>query len=388
MIDKYKKIDCNGCKACKNICPQHAIRYKVDDEGFWYPEVDYELCVSCGVCVLRCPNKTEMNIKQHHPQVKAAWSNDAQVRMDSTSGGLFYELARKILLDAGYVVGCVYDDDYKGAHHTIIHKLEELAPLMVSKYVESDTEDIFSEIEKLLIANKKVLFVGSACQCAGLYSYLNKLYDNLIMVDFLCRGANSPKAHRRYIEYLEQKYDASITGLRSKDKRNGWEQFGQSATFSNGKEYYASRNEDLRVLAYHYGNLMVREACLDCKFKTIPRLSDITLGDFWGIGAEEVEDKDKGVSVVFVNSEKGNQLFDSIKSRISYVDKNLESALPGNPAILYSATASKNRNDFLNNLDKLPFDELVNKYKEVPKHGIRFYLSELKRKVKKLLKEV
>lgn len=382
MIDRYEKVTCNGCKACKEICPQKAIQYESDDEGFWYPKVDYDACVACGSCIRRCPNKTLLKSSGEQPDVKAAWSLDENVRLASTSGGLFYELARETLLKGGYVAGCVYDRDFKGAHHTVIHSMEELPPLMVSKYVESDTEGVYPIVKSLLDKGEKVLFVGSACQCAGLYSFLDRDYEELTVVDFLCRGANSPKAHRKYVEYLETKYGAQIVNLRSKDKRNGWERFGQSAIFANGREYYADRREDLRVVAYHYGNLMVRPSCLDCKFKTIPRLTDLTLGDFWGIQASEVDDIDKGVSLLFLNSQKGRKLWDSISGRISYINKTIEDAERGNRAILHSAGCSKNREAFLQELDICPFDELVNKYRDQPNHGIKSYLNTIMRRLK------
>ncbi len=385
MIDKYEKKTCNGCKACKYICPKSAISYEIDNEGFWYPKVDYSLCVECGLCIKRCPDKTLRVSTKEQPDVKAAWSVDKSVRLASTSGGLFYELARTVLIRGGYVAGCVYDSDFKGAHHTVIHSMEELPPLMVSKYVESDTDGVYPTVRSLLEDGEEVLFVGSACQCAGLYAYLNKDYEKLTVVDFLCRGANSPKAHRKYIEYLEAAYGAKIKNLRSKDKRNGWEKFGQSAVFMNGKEYFADHGEDLRVVAYHYGNLMARPSCLDCKFKTLPRLTDLTLGDFWGIQASEVDDIDKGVSLLFINSQKGRKLFDAICDRIVFINKTIEDAERGNRAILHSASCNKNREAFLANLDNYPFDVLVNKYREWPRRGVRFYLGALKRKIKKLI---
>lgn len=363
MIDRYEKKTCNGCKTCAEICPKAAISYQIDDFGFWFPHVDYSKCIECGLCIKRCPNKNVRQSRMNMPIVKAVWSKDDSVRLGSTSGGLFFELARRILTDDGYVVGCEYDEDYKGAHHVIIHTFDELEPLMVSKYVESDTEGIYKRTRDVLSTGKQVLFVGSPCQCAGLNSYLNKEYSNLIVVDFLCRGTNSPKAHRKYIEYLENTYGARVTYLRSKDKRNGWEYFGQAAKFENGKEYFAPRTEDLRVVAYHRGNLMVRECCVDCKFKTLPRHSDITLGDFWGIKAEEVRDIDKGVSLCFINSEKGKQMMNLISDRIEQIDKTIEDAKNGNPAIYQSASCSSNREIFLSNLDNIPFDKLVDKYK-------------------------
>ncbi len=367
MIDTNPKKNCNGCKMCKDICPKGAIRYKCDELGFWYPMVDYSLCVKCKRCIDACPQITPIKCRTKEPKVYAAWSRDDQVRLDSTSGGLFYELATHILDQGGYVAGCVYDEDFKGAHQTIIHSKEELKPLMVSKYVQSDSEGIYKKTLEALKTGKPVLFVSSPCHNAALWSYLRKEYDNLILCDFLCRGHNSPKAHKKYVEYLESKYGGKMTSLRSKDKRNGWERFGQSATFDNGKEYFLPRSEDLRVVAYHNGNLMARESCLECKFKHIPRdAADITLGDFWGIAKEEVRDIDKGISLVFTNTEKGEAVFNSIKPKIEYIDKTLGDAKKGNAAIYESATASPKRAAFLHSIDAMPFDKAVAKYRTHP----------------------
>jgi len=379
MIDKFSENNCNGCQMCKDVCARNAISYQVNKQGFWFPKVDYSKCIKCGLCVNKCPNKTKVFNEKTKPLVKAVWSVDDDVRMDSTSGGLFYELARDILLNKkGYVVGCIYDDDYKGAHQVIIDSIDELKPLMVSKYVESNAEGIYVKITEALKTGKIVLFVGAPCQCAALYSYLGKDYDNLFVVDFLCRGANSPKAHRKYVEYLEKKYNSKIVSLRSKDKRNGWERFGQSAVFENGKEYFLPHEEDLRVVAYHRGNLMVRESCLDCKFKNLPRYSDITLGDFWGIKPEEVRDIDKGISLCFINSDKGKLLMEEISNRVESIDKTLDDAKRGNPAIYCSASSSKNRNVFLNSLDDMQFDKLVNKYKDKSPSLVRRGLRKIK----------
>lgn len=381
MIEIQNKRDCNGCKACGDICPVDAVSFETDRQGFWYPKVGSNKCISCGKCLNRCPNIHEITRATDLPKVYAAWSRDDDVRIASTSGGIFYELAKCILEDGGYVAGCVYNDDFKGAHHEIIHSMDKLPSLMVSKYVQSDTDGIYRKMLDALKTGKKVLFVGAPCQCAGLISFLGKEYDNLIICDFLCRGANSPKAHKKYVEYLEGKYGAPVKMLRSKDKRNGWEHFGQAAVFANGRKYFADRKKDKRVVAYHRGNLMARESCLDCKFKKIPRLADVSLGDFWGIPADEVKDIEKGISLVFVNSPKGSALFGKISERIEYLEKSLKDAEKGNPAIYTSAVSSKNREIFLNRLDEMPFDKLVNKYKESAGYGDRG-----KRAMKKIIK--
>lgn len=379
MIDRYEEITCNGCQMCKEVCPKQAITYEVNNQGFWYPKVDYEKCIKCGVCIRKCPNKTIVPNEKCEPIVKAIWSKDKGIRLASTSGGLFYELARDVLCHDGVVEGCVYDADYKGAHQVIVDSIDDIGPLMVSKYVESNAEGIYSQIKEILLTGRLVLFVGSPCQCAALYSYIGQDYDNLFVVDFLCRGANSPKAHRRYVEYLEHKYRSKIVYLRSKDKRNGWERFGQSAIFEGGEEYFLPHEEDLRVVAYHRGNLMVRKSCLDCKFKALPRYSDITLGDFWGITAEEVDDIDSGISLCFINSSKGQLLINNIRDRVQIIDKSLDEAKAGNPAIYSSASCSKNRERFLNELDNLEFDKLVLMYADKGPSNITKVINRVKR---------
>ena len=384
IIDKFERITCNGCQMCKEICPKQAIKYEINNEGFWFPKVDYNKCVECGLCIRKCPNKTYLESKSNMPIVKAVWSIDDDVRLNSTSGGLFYEMASKVLKDGGYVGGCVYDDDFKGAHHVIINKVKDLRPLMVSKYVESSMEGIYPKIKEILDTGKKLLFVGAPCQCAGIISYLGKTYANLILVDFVCRGANSPKAWRKYIEHLERLYDGKIISFRCKDKSRGWESLGVKAVFNNGKEYYADSQHDLRVIAYHRGNLMERESCNECHFKNLPRYSDITLGDFWGIKKDEVVGMDKGVSLCFVNSIIGQKIFDDIKGRLHILDKTLDEAKAGNPAIYSSAPKGRNRDEFLSRLDEMPFDELVHKYRDKDPS----FMYKCVRKIKRIIKSI
>lgn len=387
MIDKLEKKDCNGCKLCKNICPKNAIGYECDIEGFWFPKVDYSKCINCGLCLKKCPNITPIKERTKNPKVYAAWSVDDDVRLASTSGGIFYELACEVLRNNGFVVGCIYNEDFKGAKQVLIENIQDLKPLMVSKYVQSDTEDIYVKTKEKLEAGQTGLFVGAPCHAAALVSYLGKEYDNLIICDFLCRGANSPKAHKKYIEYLEKKYDSRIVCLRSKDKRNGWNCFGQSAIFENGKEYFASREKDLRILAYHRGNLMMRESCHYCKFKHIPRDgADITMADFWGIAPEDVDKIEKGISLVLVNTDNGRKFFNKLQGRrIHTIEKSLEDALKGNSAIYESATRGVSRDKFLSQLDYTPFDKLVKKYMTRRQNIIARLLKKIIKIVKKVV---
>lgn len=386
MIDRENLNKCTGCKMCKDLCPKQAISYKTEINGFWYPQVDYDKCIRCGLCVKKCPNINEIKCRTIAPKVYAAWSKNEEIRLASTSGGIFYELAKKVLENGGYVVGCVYTNGYKGAKQVIINKMEDLSQLITSKYFQSDTEDIYKKTKTLLDQGEMVLFVSAPCHVAALVAYLGKEYDNLLIGDFLCRGTTTPKVQEKYVEYLENKYNSKIKYLRSKEKRNGWNRFGQYIVFENGQDYFGSRSEDLRILAYH-NDLTCRDTCYDCKFKKIPRVgSDFTLADFWGINPDDVQDVEKGVSLLFSNTIKGDKFLKSNEDNITFVDKKLEDALPGNPAILYSAKENKNRKRFLAELDEYPLDKLVQKYRYPKPNVIRRAKNKIIRIIKKRMK--
>ena len=242
--------------------------------------------------------------------------------------------------------------------------MDELESLIGSKYLQSDTEGIFSKAEDLLKTGKPVLFVGTPCHNGALTNYLKKEYKNLIQCDFICKGISSPLAQSRYVDMLEEKFRSKVVYLKSKDKRNGWNNFGSTARFENGKEYFADRGVDSRAVAYHRGNLITRKACSECKFREFPRAADITLGDFWGISKDSRNPNlEHGTSVILVNSKKGKTIFDEISGNISFYEKRIEDVIPYNPALIKSSPVGKNRDAFFEHINDMRFDKLVDKYK-------------------------
>lgn len=383
MLDIKEKKQCNGCRMCGDICSAGAIFFVNDElDGFAYPMIDASKCIHCGLCDKRCPQNQPVSMKsRYEPKVYAAWSIDEEKRLLCTSGGLFWELASYMIRIGGVVIACRYTEDFRGAFHTIAETEEELIPLCGSKHVQSNTEGIYKRVREYLTRGRQVFFVGSPCQVAALYSYLGEEPENLYTADFVCNSINSPKAQGKYIDYLEKKFGGTCIYARAKDKRYGWNRFGSSARFDNGREYYASKKRDLRVVGYHQGHLFVRESCYDCQYKQIPRNADITLGDFWGIEPDERNPNlEMGTSLVMINSDQGKELFNSLGSRIGFYKKDLQSAIKGNFAIYHSAVPSGRSAEAFAMLEKADFKAVVERYKVRP--GL---LSRVKGKVCRLL---
>jgi len=387
MVDRFEKSRCNGCAVCGDVCPQEAVSFEMDKlTGFRYPKVDYEKCVHCGLCVKKCPqNNPFRRVEMPEAEVYAAWSLDDETRMLCTSGGMFYEIASNVIEHGGAVVACAYTDDFRGSYHCVAVTKEQLVPQCGSKHVQSDTVGIYQETKRLLEKYPEVMFVGSPCQAAALYHFLGEEPENLLTVDFICNSINSPKAQAHYIDYLEEIYGSRVVTSRAKDKRYGWNHFGSSAKFENGKEYYADRSKDARVVGYHNGALFIRPSCLNCQYKVLPRNSDITLADFWGIEPDERNPKlEMGTSALLLNSVKGKEMLKRISPQIGYYRKTMEDVLKGNRALLHSAVTNGNGEKAFAELETRRFDKVVNKYKN-KKSFIRRGASKLKRCARNLL---
>lgn len=387
MIDIRDKANCCGCNACGDICTHQAITFKVDNEGFWYPDVNKDKCINCGLCDKVCPMLHIDTLKTNDfaiPKVFGGYHKNIVIRFDSTSGGLFSALANTMYRQNGYVSGAIYNDDFSVRNYVSNDK-KDLGRLRSSKYLQSNASGLYKEIKKLLVAGESVLACGSPCQMAALRSYLGKDYDNLIIVDFLCRGTNSPKVYKKYLESLESCYGSNIVYVKAKNKDKGWRSLARKVVFKNGSVYYGVGYEDHYRRGYHL-NVYERPCCYSCSFKGLPRISDITLGDFWGIEKIAPElDNDLGTSLIMINSRKGEEFFKKIENKIIYREFFLQDILPGNKPAIYDSISYPNidRDSFFRELDVLPFDKLAMKY--FPEVNTVTWKSRLKSFVKKIL---
>jgi len=312
------KNACTGCEACSNICPVNAIKMLPDNEGFLYPEIDYAKCTNCGLCFKICPANSSDVIERglSNPLVYAAWNKNDIIRNQSSSGGIFSLLAEKTIETNGAVFGASFDQDMV-VNHILVKNKEDLQKLRGSKYVQSRIGNSYSVAKDLLNKDVHVLFSGTPCQIMGLYAFLQEKPDTLYTCDLICHGVPSPKVLADYLKELEKEYGAKATKISFRDKSSGWSRPTFVVEFSNGqkyKEFFYEKD------AYGKGfglNLFLRPSCYICKYSNIPRVSDITLGDFWGIEKHMPNlDYNKGISIVLLNTEKGVKLFDSIKNEL------------------------------------------------------------------------
>ena len=377
MEEVVEKNKCSGCTACMNICPKQAITMKFDKDGFKFPVINQDKCINCGLCKKTCPVLNKSNNNSIN-ECYVAYTKENKYKDNSSSGGIFPLIANKVLENDGIVIGAAFDKENK-LKHIAINKKEDLISLKGSKYLQSDLGDIFSYI-KGNIENKKILFVGTPCQVAGLKSFLKKDYDNLICIDLICHGVPSPKLFEKYIKELENNQNDKLVKYDFRDKSTGWDSYSNTAIFEKSKKTELQSNNDYMKL--FLSDVALRESCYNCNFKLGNKYSDITLGDFWGVKDyyPDMYNKD-GVSAVIVNTNKGIELINSIKADLVYKICKLDEIVDGNPSLVKSSNRSIKREVFFNEIDVLSIKELVNKY--VPKRSI---FNRIKGKVKGIIK--
>ena len=350
--------ECCGCTACAAACPKQCITMTADREGFLRPQILEADCIHCGKCEQRCPVLKERMIPESLPAAFAARNVNLEERISSSSGGLFSLLASAVLDQGGIVYGAAMDDSLQVVHIGV-ETAEMLPRLRGSKYVSSRLGDTFLQIRQQLQTGRQVLFSGTPCQVEGLLSFLGRPFENLLTVDFICHGVPSAKVWQTYLDNQKKQHASDVRAVSFRCKDTGWKNYSMKLSFQNGSEYKESMRNDPFLHAF-LDNLCLRPACHQCHFKTIRHNSDLTMADFWGVqDLMPTEDDDKGTSLVFVHSEKGQLLMDQLQTSLLLKPVDPKLAASRNSAMVRSVTAHHFRQYFFHRLGKTPFDRLV-----------------------------
>ena len=345
MISIKDKKQCCACSACAQACPKQCIKMVWDNEGFLYPKIDTSVCVDCGLCEKVCPVLNQKETREPLEAIAAINPNE-DIRRNSSSGGVFTLLAESVIEQGGIVFGARFDEQWQvviDAAETI----EQVESFRGSKYLQARVEDSYKRCKNELETGRQVLFSGTPCQIAGLYNYLRKTYNNLLTVDFVCHGVPSPGVWNKYLSEVVSSTQKAIVDVNFRDKPEGWRKFHLSLSFNEEKDtaklstWY---NEDAYMRAF-LSNMILRPSCYACPTKSGKSHSDLTIADFWGIEKILPElDDDKGVSLVFVNTERGRMTLDLDKllfRKVQYKD-----VIPSNPSITTSSREHRQRSRF------------------------------------------
>lgn len=355
--------DCTGCFACENACRQSAIIQIKNEEGFRYPKILREKCISCHACQRVCPVLSPPE-KHEAGKVYAAWNKDETVRGQSSSGGLFSVFASAILNEKGMVVGAnLCDDGY--VRHIAITEESQLEKLRGSKYVQSLIDaGVYVQMKGYLSQGKKVLFSGTPCQVAAMRKTFWRYADMLYTIDLVCHGVPSPDFFAAFYKKLKKQIP-NMVSYQFRDYKN-WLVCTNVNVNVNGHIYnrYLYGKPTFYQDAFLKGYLH-RENCYHCHYTSKERVSDITLADFWGIGkAKPINDHYKGgCSMVSVNSPKGNELMDAVKERIFYELRDIQETIEGgNEQLVKPSNRPAERDSFYKDAKVVNWRKLIKKY--------------------------
>ena len=374
MINYDFNKNCYGCSACKNICPKNAITMVEDKDGFLIPKIDKEKCINCGLCEKVCPRISNIDKVREEP-LKCMYIYKKikdDILQKSTSSGIAYELSKNIITNGGYVCGCIWDNMV--AKHIITNDINMLEKMQGTKYVQSDIQYIYKNIEKYAKDDKKVLFIGMACQIAGLKKYLRKDYKNIYYIQIICHGVSSPKVFDKYKQYIENKYEKKLININFRYKgKGGWLTPNSMYYFNDGSKIKLT--SDAYFVGFGRG-LYDRKSCSYCEMKNNYDIADIIIGDAWGIDSKSFkQSKNKGASSIIINSKKGEELFNNVKYLFITKIVSLSDISKENPAIIKTYKVNKNRDAFINKILKsntFPEKEILGK-----RHKIKDCLSKI-----------
>jgi len=391
MISISTKAMCCGCAGCKTVCPTNAINMVTDEMGFVFPKVNNDICLNCGLCEKNCPVLNHKNEKDLDHNIYIAFAKDKDIRFNGSSGGMFGLIAKHIIEESGVVYGAAFDDNLK-LKCTCAKTLEELYPLYKSKYLQSDLGESFEKIKNQLDNGIKVLFVSTPCQVYALKLFLNKEYQNLLTVDFVCHGVPSQWLFDKCKAYVEKEKNIRIFDYSFRAKKKN----GTTPHYYTVKYEKQGKIREKTALyidsPFYYGfqkYITLRDSCYDCRFSHSNRVSDITIGDF-----HEVDkyingiNRFDGVSSFIVNTQKGQEIWSLIKNNTVFYELDFKTLLQNGELMCGGTQEPKSREEFVTALKTKNFQAVVDKYLNGKKQWTKRIYYSLPNIVRKIMKRV
>jgi len=333
MTDNISKLNnCYGCGVCVSSCPVKIISLQRNEDGFYTPVIkEQKKCIGCGICLKICAfNHKEISIAPEVSLSAGGWSKDRAVRMDCSSGGIGFEIGRKLLKDGYKVVTVRYNADKAMAEHFITQSVEEFRASMGSKYIPSFTADALLNIN----FKQKYFFAGTPCQIDSMRRLiqLRKAEENFILLDFFCHGVPSLLLWDKYIKEIKTEQE-KICDVKWRDKHTGWHDSWAmkiglhpvadncATTTDKGKKHVYSSRMSQGDLFYNLflGNYCLNHCCYKaCKYKRLSSAADIRIGDFWG---KTYADNNEGVSTAIAFTERGKYVLNNLTERCIFEER-------------------------------------------------------------------
>lgn len=393
IIDNVQSKQCTGCGACAQICPKKAVYMVYDDEKFLYPVVDNALCIECGLCEKSC------HILHPAPRVHAiegmafgGYIKDNAIRAASTSGGMFTAIVNAFCDTDSVIFGAVADSPIY-VYHTFVQSIDDIGVFRKSKYMQSIIGDAYIDVKRFLLQRKKVLFSGTPCQIAGLYSFLGRSYDNLLTVDMVCHGVPSPLFIEKEKEWVEHKCHSQVTHIDYRDKKyNHWDRYQLTFFLSNGRAYAKNRYTDPFYRVW-LDELISRPACYQCLYANTARVSDITLADFWTVERynPSLYNGNRGTSAMIVSTEKGRQVMEKLTEKAYVIPISLQYLVDHNAPLRHAAVCNPCRDAFFADMQVCDFDTICKIYAHrawkyrIRKSTLIYYVKKMKRNISQKL---
>ena len=350
--------------------------------GHLYPKIIQDSCIDCGLCQKSCPALNPL--EQIKPGTAyAAWSKDEEDYKTSTSGGAASVLSQYVLAQGGVVYGCAMLPDIE-VKHIRIDSIDDIKKLKGSKYVQSSIVDIIPSLKTDVKVGRNTLFIGTPCQVAAIKKLFKEQPENLLLVDLICHGVPSVSILKKHVHKVANYscYDNIIfregTGICVVVVVDGQIVYRQPLKSPRYKDWYINTFID----GYTY-----RDSCYKCRYACPERVSDITIGDFWGLGkhnpADDIPPHPNGCSVILPTTGKGLKVVNAISEEMNIFKRDVEEAVSGNDQLKFPSPYNRRKKIFRKLYPFLgrPAYKLVifDKY-------TRYQLKRVKNKLSKLIK--